>query len=280
MADEPITAAPAADPTPTPEIDPNTTPVAPEPVVEGAEPVAVAPAEGAIAEPTPIKKPWFTERIGELTKNWRETERKLTDSDRKAAALEAELAIYRSGAPPADGAVPVATPVAAAPASADFEKAVAAEATKRAAATIFQQKAQKWLDNGVKDFKDFNDRCAVVADLGAQDRPEFMQLVTDPEIIPDGHKVVAQLADQPEEAARILRLPATQMAAALTKFAMQNMNKPAPTKPISSAPAPITPIDGTARASDEITGEEDMGAFAAKWAKKDRERRGVGPRSL
>ncbi len=74
-----------------------------------------------------------------------------------------------------------------------------------------------------------------------------MQLITDPEIIPDGHKVVAALAANPEEATRILSLDGLRMAAAPTKFA--STAKP-PEKPISKAPEPIKPIGGTVKASE------------------------------
>lgn len=111
-----------------------------------------------------------------------------------------------------------------------------------------------WASAGNKEFgaEEFTEKSNIVASLGAADRPEFMQIITDPTVIENGHRVVAALADDPEEAARILSLPPVAMSAALVKFEsrMEQTKTKAP-KPVSKAPEPIKPISGTAKASDE-----------------------------
>lgn len=215
--------------------------VIPENAVAPAPEPEPAPEETkAAAEPEPkpaTKRPWFQTRIDELTKARREAER-------LAAAKEAELQLLKTK-PASDGP---ATPATNNLTQAEWDRQV-----KEAAAQIVQQqaiqsKSKAWLDAGVKEYgrEEFDAKCETLAALGGGDKPEFMALILDPDVIPDGHKIVAQLADKPEEAQRILSLPPVQMAAALTRFAM---TAPAEKKTVSNAPKPITPIGGTAKAS-------------------------------
>lgn len=220
-----------------------------EPVTEQPE-AEEAPAEVKAEEaPKETKKPWFQTRIDELTRKSREAERKATDAEARAAVLEA------ANKPADDGSKPQLT-------QADFDKAVEAKAKQLASAERQNARAQSWLSAGVKDYgmEDFNARCDLVASLGAEDRPEFMQIVTDPDIIPDGHKVVALMADHPEEAQRILALDPMKMAVAIARFA-QTAEKPV--KAISAAPRPITPIGGSARSSAP-SDTDDIKTWVAK----------------
>jgi hypothetical protein len=173
----------------------------------------------------------FQSRIDELTKIRRQQERRI-------AELEAAQAVGKTE-----------TPAEKAPVG-DFDTIVSQRAAEMVQQREMQGRVNSWLKAGLDEFKDdFNERCNTVAALGAQERPEFMQIVTDPDIIPDGHRLVAALADDPAETARILSLPPVQMSAALVKYAGKLAAPKG--KPISGAPAPIKPLDGTARASDE-----------------------------
>jgi len=96
--------------------------------------------------------------------------------------------------------------------------------------------------------------------MGFGDRADFMEIVTDPDIIPDGHKVLSALAADPDEARKIAKLPPAKMAAALVRY-QANMKQPE--KPISSAPAPIKPIGGTAKPSIPAD-TDDIAAWMAK----------------
>lgn len=203
----------------------------PEPEAEVvAEPVADQPKVA-------VKKPWFQTRIDELTKARREAER-------QASEREAELKLLKAGTVPAADS----TVAPAAMTQAEWDRQVNEAADRKLQQQQIQSKSQAWVNNGIKDFgrEEFDAKCETLTALGGGDRPEFMAMIVDPDLIPDGHKVVAQLADHPEEAQRILALPPVQMAAALTRFAM---TAPAEKKQVSSAPRPITPIGGSSKPS-------------------------------
>lgn len=205
-----------------------------EPVVEtpAAEPEAPAPEAKAEEAAKPKQKPWWQDRIDEQT-------RKRRDAERERDELAAKLAENA----PADPETPAFDPK-------NFESLVDQAAERKLAQRQVKDRTESWFKAGQTEFggESFNEKCNMVAAMGAGDSPEFMAIITDSEIIPDGHKVVAALADHPEEAQRILSLGPVKMAAALTRFAATNSVK-APEAPISQAPAPIKPIGGSAKAS-------------------------------
>jgi hypothetical protein len=213
------------------EIPETVTPPEDTPAEEPEAPAAEAAPEAPKEPEKPKIKPWFQTRIDELTRQKHEERRKNEELAAQLAALKA----------PTDGQP-------AAPRAEDFDKAVDARARALVEQKEAQTRSQAFLQAGNKDFgaDDFTEKCNIVASLGAGDSPEFMKIITDPDIIPDGHKIVAALADQPEEAHRILSLEPVKMAAALTRFASQT---PKPDKPLSQAPKPITPIGGSAKSS-------------------------------
>jgi hypothetical protein len=243
------TPAPVAEPTlieqegsiPETVVIPEEIPETPPETPAEAEP---APAQAKQAESEkPKRTPWYQTRIDEITKARREAERKVTELEAKLGAANPEK--------PAEGQP---TQVS--------EDVILQRAEQIVAQREFKAKAEHMMDAGNKEFgpSEFNDRCNVVASLGAGDRADFMEIVTDPDIIPDGHKLIGALADDPEEAQRIFKLPATKMAAALVQF--QSKIKPAE-KPISQAPAPIKPIGGSAKPSAP-NDTDDMKTWLAK----------------
>lgn len=243
---------------------------APDPVVDPAVPdPAAAAAVPDPNKPNPVKKNAFQARVDTLTA-------RNAEKDRVIAEKEAQLALYKAMAEGKDPAAdPNAPPAPANPGAyatkADFDKAVADTAAQIAASDAAKARTGKLLASGNTEFKDFTDRCNVVASLGAGDRPDFMQIVTDPDVITDGHKVIAQLADNPDEAARILALPTVQMTAALVKFQAEN-SKPAAPRPLSQAPAPIKTIDGMNRGNDAPNDKDDMNTYAAKYRAQQAEK--------
>ena len=192
---------------------------------------AAAPAESE----KPKQKPWFQTRIDELT-------RQKHESAREAKEAKDRLALIEANQPePSDQSKPTYTPEA-------FQDAVRAEARRIATVEAVQARTNSWLQAGNKEYgqSEFNDMCNMVASIGAGDSPDFMALVTDPDVIPDGHKVIAAMKDNPEEAQRILALPPVKMAAALTRFATASKTVD---KPVSQAPRPISTIGGSAKSS-------------------------------
>lgn len=198
----------------------------------------------------PAKKPWFQTRIDELTRARRDAERKAAEAEAKAQVLEA------SQAKPDQPITSLNRE--------QYQKDVAAEAQRQIQQQTYATRSRSWLDAGVKEYgmEDFNQRCDMVAAMGAADRPEFMQMILDPDLVPDGHKVVAQLAENPDEAQRILSLDSpVKMAAALTRFAMTAQPEK---RQVSNAPKPISPIGGTAKASGAPSDNDPTPEWMAK----------------
>jgi hypothetical protein len=244
---------------------------APDPAT-APDPAAAAPSDPAPAEPKTIKKSPYQGRIDALTAQRTAAERRAEEAERQAALYKAMA--EGGGTPPdpnADPATPAKPAVGLVPGSPEFKQAVAEEARQIAAQEQAKARTDGLLSAGNADYKDFTERCNVVASLGAGDRADFMQIVTDPSVIPDGHKVIAELAEKPEEAARILALPTVQMTAALVKFQAE-ISKAPPLKPLSNAPPPIKPIDGQSHGNDEPSEADSMAEYARKYKAQQEKR--------
>lgn len=212
--------------------------VTPETAIEPVEPEPEPEAKvEAAEEPKPkTQKPWFVEQIA------REKGR-AAEAERRAAQAEAEAKVLKAAQ--ADPNAPALTGLT----REQYDRDVQAEAQRQVQQQTFRAKSEVWLANGVKEYgaEEFNQRCDMLAAMGASDKPDFMQVILDPDLIPEGHKIVASLAEKPEEARRILSLETpVQRAAALVKY---SMTVPAEKKQVSNAPKPISPIGGTAKAS-------------------------------
>lgn len=218
---------------------------APSPSEETPPETAAEAAEPAKEEPKTAKRvPWYQQRIDEITKARREAERKLAEAEARLKLQPHEDAEPKSFDPK------------------DLEPLVNQRAEQIALQREYNRRAESWVQAGQKEFgaDKFNEICAEVAAMGAGDSPEFMQIVTDPDILPEGYKVLAALRDNPEKAQRIISLPPVKMAAALAAFGARS---PAPPQPVSKAPAPIKPIGGSAKAS-EPEDAEPIEAWMAK----------------
>lgn len=210
----------------------------PEPTEDSViDPVVDEPIEAAAAEPErPKNKPWFQIRIDELTRQKHEEAREKQKALDRLALLETAQQQDLEAAPK-----PVFTEAA-------FNDAVRAEAQRLASQEAVKARTTSWVKAGEKEYgpAEFTDMCNMVASIGAGDSPDFMALVTDPDVIPDGHKVIAAMKADPDEAQRILAMPPVKMAAALTRFATATK---ATDKPISQAPKPITTTGGSAKSA-------------------------------
>lgn len=197
--------------------------------VEEAAPEAEAEKPAEKVETAPKRVPWYQQRIDEITKARREAER-------RAEAAEAKLASQ----PKEEGEPKPFDPK-------DLDPLVNQRAEQIVQQREYDRRAQSWIQAGQKDFgaEEFNQICADVSAMGAGDNPIFMQIITDSDVLPEGHKVLAQLRDNPDEAQRIINLPPIKMAAALAAFSARAK----PEQAVSKAPAPIKPIGGTAKSS-------------------------------
>ena len=191
---------------------------APETDTEQPEKAEVEPEPEP--EPKPKHKPWFQERIDQLT-------REKYDERRQREALEAEVARFREANPDA-------------PPSKDVE--IKAEAAKIVAQAKFDEKCNNVYSSGAEEFSDFDEKLGNFRHLGGLP-PQVLEAVTE---LPDAHKVLHALGSDMDEAMRIFSLPPVPMAVALAKLSAA----PAKAKPVSNAPPPIKPIIGTPKAGE------------------------------
>jgi hypothetical protein len=240
------------------------TPAPPEKPTEQPAPESPKPAD---EQPKPdaakaAKRP-YQQRIDQLTA-------KITAAERKALEAEQRAALFEEMAK--KGQEPVTAPDGRQLTVAELERLADERAAIKVAQQTLKDKTDQWLGNGNKEFgaTEFADKCNEVARLGAGDNPEFMQLMAD---LPDAHKVIAKMADMPDETARILALPPRQMTIEITRLALEKTA----TAQVSNAPKPITPIDGTARANTDPSDDDTTEAWMAKRRKQvaEREKRGT-----
>lgn len=173
-------------------------------------------------EQRPKHKPWFQERIDQLT-------REKYDERRRAESLEAMLESLRKGEANDNPPKP--------PVNIDEE------VNKRLAARQFDDKCNEVYSSGKSEFGDFDDTLGNFRMLGGLQQP-FLEAVTQ---LPDAHRVLYALGSDMDNAARIMSLPPVPMAIELAKLA----SKPVSAKPVSNAPKPIRPIDGAPKGNPD-----------------------------
>lgn len=236
MPDEEVVAQSAtaeAEPTSTPETQTGST--------EGAEPNRTE-AEGE-QQQTPsgetqeqdAKTPkWVQRRIDQLT-------REKYEERRQREALEATLASMRTAGTESTET----SSVQSQPTQAEIDARVQQAAREQLKVQQFNDACNRAYEAGKKEFKDFDDSLRNFGMLGGLPQ-EFLEIAS---TMPDGHKVLYALGKNPEEASRVLSLPPLQMAMELARVSDKVTKQP--TKAVSGAPAPIQPVDGTAKGSSE-----------------------------
>jgi hypothetical protein len=263
-------------------------------VVAKDEPVAEAQAEQsteAAAEPTtegegergkPAKVPdWLQKKMAADAFEQRETARKLK-------AAEEELARLKAPKPEA-AAQPTATDTAAAQqnapvggykSQADFDAAVAAEAARREAAVRqqaetheFKSKLDAAWTKGLAAYgdEDFNTVAANLNSVGfvpvqdpqtgAVGNTELMQLVLETD---DPARVLFELGSDPAKAQAVMSLPPAKRAIEIAKLAITPPAEKAKPTPLSNAPRPIVPVEGSAKPNSEPSDSDDDAAWFAK----------------
>jgi hypothetical protein len=170
------------------------------------------------------KTPWFEKRISEVTREKYEARRAAEEAMAEAQELREQLAKAQSGEQ-------VETP------QGDVKTLAKRMAQDLVAEQSFTEKCNKVYEAGVKEFPDFKDAVSNLQMVGVN--REFLELTATSDA---GAKLIHHLGNDLDEAARIASLPPLQMARELTKLELK-LSQPQ-TKPVSSAPAPITPING------------------------------------
>jgi hypothetical protein len=211
------------------------------------------PSEEPTEDKPEKKTPWFVERIAKQREELARERQQREELNARLAALEQQQQGQQN---------PDQQQQQRPPTEAELQKMVWDKAAQIAEAQAYQSKLVSFDNAGRKDFPDFVDRCNTIASLGAAENPVFMQAVTS---MDDGHKVVAQLAENPQKAMEILSLPPVAMAVALARYA-QSTPAPKP-PPVSTAPKPVKPISGAAKVDPDLTKASDS-EWYRQWVKQ------------
>lgn len=206
-----------------------------------AEPAETTTEE---APEEPKRKPWFQQRIDELT-------REKHEARRQAEQLGAYLRQIQQGQQPAPQQE--APPAGYVPAS-----EVGRFAAQQIEMERFNMACDEIADHGASVFKDFDSAVQNFQSIGGPP-PALLEAVTalGKE---DGARVFYDLGMNPDEAMRLSRLSPARMAVEIARMAA----KPAAPKPVSKVPPPITPI---AAARAEAGGEPDAKSNPDAWRK-------------
>lgn len=198
-------------------------------------------------------EPWFMRRINQQSA-------KIAALARQNEALQAMMNAQR---PTTEGGTGEEAAVHTPPQPNQAE--IDRKATEIANQREFQRKFDAFDALGRKEFPDFREKCNTLASIGASERPDFMPIVLD---MPEAHKIIVQLADNPDEAERILSLPTPRLALELAKLSLA---KP---KPVSSAPEPIKPLGGSAgKTGDRLADDAPVSEWMKAREKQIAERR-------
>lgn len=190
-------------------------PAEPEPAA-GDPPAAPEPAQHG----NKGKSPWFLERISEESAARRAAEQRASDAE---AMLQRLQNAGGQGDPPA-------APKAPAPAQ-DFESAVTAEASRREVARQCNTVASA----GFSEYPDWAEKTNILGAVNAA-TPDFVMDVVAVDAA-NAHKLLYQLANDPERAARLAAMEPRRRTSELTRMAMTAAAPAADAKPADPKPA-------------------------------------------
>jgi hypothetical protein len=203
---------------------------APEPAAAPAPESTPAPTEAP--EQTPEQE---AERKSKADRRFAELTAKLGAAQRERERQAAELEFYRRQVQQPQPGTPE-TP----------EQAAARIRAEVRAEVETQIRTERFHEQGASQFTDWKQRCDDLVAMGAD--PGFAQLLVE---MPDGVKVTAALAADPNEVQRIANIRSERgRAIALGKYAASLEDTPraatAAASSVSRAPAPIRPVTGRA----------------------------------
>lgn len=224
------------------------------------EPPEKAPAAEAEAEEEPEpeeprKRDW---RDRQLEKRAKQLEEAKQEIDNARAEAEAIKALYAK--PEGEGG---ATPITPEEAIRIAERNI----EQRNYAKRLNEGADALFDKGAKAFpKSWETRVRAAGELFGDEiraKPAFLEIVTD---LPNGEAVYHELAGDPDQMEKLLRLPDHKMGVELARMADKLAAKPA--LQISRVSAPIKPLDKPVKS--ERTLDELMNDPKASMAEIDR----------
>jgi hypothetical protein len=211
----------------------------------------VSPADNVNgAKSTPS---WVQPRIDQLTREKHEERRAREEAEKRARELQEQISrlnsqIGTSAPQNQPQGAPAFTPPAYQPpaySQADIETRARQIAEEQVRQQRFNEACNKTYQAGKADLgAEFDAALANFNMLGGlQQHPQLVEAAT---AMQDGHKILAHLGQNLDEAVRIMNLPPIQMAIEMTN--LSNKIKGAPRKG-SSAPAPVSGINAGAPSS-------------------------------
>ena len=213
-----------------------------KPVTEATEQEAPKQEDTPATEATeeakqPEKKPWYMDRIGKLTRDKGDLERQLESIRREHEALREMLDAKGEPSKEAPRQQPQNL----------TEAEIDRRAEQKLAERLFNESCNATYTAGKKEFGDFDE---AVQSLNTAFPNQITRDVLEPiTALPNGAAVYRHLGLNPDEAHRILGLSPARMGLELAKLSASLSEKP---KPVSKAPAPVKPIDGHARAAEDL----------------------------
>jgi len=178
------------------------------------------------------RTPWFQTRIDELTRARYAEQRRAEEATQRLAQYEQQVAQIQQGQQPDQAQQPHQQP--------DIRTLAQQEAARMVAEQNFAQQCNQAYTAGKAAFPDFDQAIGNLQMVGVT--RDFLELATSSEA---GPKLLHHLGTDLDEAARIASLPPVQMARELTRLEFK-LSQPAAPKPVSKAPAPITPLGSSA----------------------------------
>lgn len=253
---------------------------------QAPEPKDTGDAAGGDAQPPGDAKPkapelpkWAQAKMAEIAAAEREARR-------RAKQLEEELAAARATKPhAADADADEANARANGPdpnavqggyrTQAEFDAAVKAEADRRAsleaaqrAENAFNASCNTAYQAGKGAYEDFDTAVANLNAVGFMDRSMLeMVLETD-----EPQRVLYELGSDPDKAAALIAMTPAKRAVELAKMAVAAPTGKKPAE-VSNAPAPIRPVEGSARTSGDLRDDDDDATWFAKRQRQINERR-------
>jgi hypothetical protein len=224
--------------------------------VEGQAGAETTQTEVADAD-KPKQTPWWQKRIDEVTKKRYESDARAERAENEARALRAlleangaDLSPTESDAAPANGRTYT---------EAELNTIAEQKAGQIAAAQSFNAQCNGVYEAGEKAFPDFAEAISNLGMVGAISAHDtsFLQAAFETDA---PEKVLHALGKDPDEAARIMALSPTRRAIEMDRLATKLTA--APKARVSGAPAPITPIDASAKPAFDPA---DPGVSDAEW---------------
>ncbi|WP_024873151.1 hypothetical protein [Tolumonas lignilytica] len=207
------------------------------------------------------KTPWYQHRINELTRKQKEESERATRAESERQRLEAQLASYQNQQPQ-QGQQQSATQQPVQQSQQDVDRLVQERVQQQLKQQSFNDRCNQIYQDGIKEFPDFGESIKSFADLGGL--PDgFVEAAIS---LDGGHRVLHHLSQNLELAFELKNLSPIQLGARMSQLS-SDLKKPT-TKPVSSAPSPVKPIDGGSSRGDIDLSKASLDEFMEQRAKK------------